>query len=87
MQRETAAYSPPQVAAGRAPAARSITRVSDRTSEWETYVGYGPAARTLFYVVPGLLGAGLGVALHFVLDWLLGLPWLPRPVGPEQLEA
>ncbi len=61
--------------------------MSDRTSEWETYVGYGPAARTLFYVVPGLLGAGLGVALHFVLDWLLGLPWLPRPVGPEQLEA
>ena len=65
-------------------AARSITWVSDRTADWETHLGYGPSARSLFYVVPALLGAGLGVALHFLLGWLLGLPWLPFQ-GPLSL--
>jgi len=31
----------------------------------------------MFFLIPALLGAGLGLALHFLLDWLLGLPWLP----------
>ena len=65
-------------------AARSITWVSDRTADWETHVGYGTAARALFFVIPALLGAGLGVALHFLLGWLLGLPWLPFQ-GPLSL--
>ena len=58
--------------------------MSDRTADWETYLGYGPAARALYYVIPALLGAGLGVGLHFLLDWLLSLPWLPFQ-GPLSL--
>ncbi len=58
--------------------------MSDRTADWETHIGYGTAARALFFVIPALLGAGLGVALHFLLGWLLGLPWLPFQ-GPLSL--
>ena len=28
-------------------------------------------------LIPALVGAGLGWALPVLLDWLLGLPWIP----------
>jgi hypothetical protein len=38
----------------------------------------------MFFVIPAVLGAGIGLALHFLLGWLLGLPWLPFQ-GPLKL--
>ena len=46
-------------------------------TEDATYLGYGAIGKSLYLVIPAALGAGLGLALHLLLDWLLGLPWLP----------
>jgi hypothetical protein len=42
-----------------------------------TNLGYGRGGQALFLVVPALVGAGLGWGLWALLDWLLGLPWIP----------
>ena len=49
-----------------------------------TQVGYGAVGKALFFLIPAVLGAGLGLALHYLLGWLLGLPWLPFQ-GPLKL--
>ena len=51
-----------------------------------TYLGYGRGGQALFLVVPALIGAGLGWGLWALLDWLLGLPWIPFR-GPLSLVA
>ena len=38
----------------------------------------------MYVLIPALVGAGLGWALPVVLDWLLGLPWIPFR-GPMSL--
>jgi hypothetical protein len=42
-----------------------------------TNLGYGRGGQALFLLVPALIGAGLGWGLWALLDWLLGLPWIP----------
>jgi len=49
-----------------------------------TQVGYGAVGKAMFFLIPAVLGAGLGLALHYLLGWLLGLPWLPFQ-GPLKL--
>jgi hypothetical protein len=49
-----------------------------------TKVGYGSIGKVCFVLIPAVLGAGLGLVLHFLLGWLLGLPWLPFQ-GPLRL--
>ena len=61
----------------RSSAARTITWVSDRTADWETYVGYGTGRAGPVLRHPGGARRRAGLALHFLLGWLLGLPWLP----------
>ena len=46
-------------------------------TEDATHLGYGAIGKSLYLLIPAALGAGLGLALHLLLDWLLGLPWLP----------
>jgi len=53
-------------------------------TEDATHLGYGAVGKSMFIVIPAVLGAGLGLALHFLLGWLLGLPWLPFQ-GPLNL--
>jgi len=53
-------------------------------TEDATHLGYGVVGKSLFFLIPAVLGAGLGLALHFLLGWLLGLPWLPFQ-GPLKL--
>jgi hypothetical protein len=49
-----------------------------------TELGYGRVGRTMFLVVPAVIGALLGWGLVALLDWLLGLPWIPMR-GPLTL--
>jgi hypothetical protein len=49
-----------------------------------TELGYGSFGRTMFLVVPAVIGALLGWGLVALLDWLLGLPWIPMR-GPLTL--
>ncbi len=42
-----------------------------------TEIGYGRFGVALFDVVPAVVGALLGWGLGALLDWLLGLPWIP----------
>ena len=53
-------------------------------TEDTTHGGYGAVGKALFFVIPAVLGAGIGLAVHFLLEWLLGLPWLPFR-GPLKL--
>lgn len=49
-----------------------------------THLGYGRGGQALFLIVPGVLGAALGLGLWALLGWLLGLPWVPFR-GPLEL--
>ena len=51
-----------------------------------TELGYGRVGQALFIVVPAVIGAGLGWGLLALVDWLLGLPWIPFR-GPLTLVA
>jgi hypothetical protein len=51
-----------------------------------TELGYGRGGQALFFVVPALVGAALGWGLRALVDWLLGLPWIPFR-GPLALVA
>jgi hypothetical protein len=42
-----------------------------------TDLGYGRVGQSLFLLVPAVIGAALGWGLVALLDWLLGLPWIP----------
>jgi hypothetical protein len=42
-----------------------------------TELGYGRGGQALFVVLPALIGAALGGGLWALVDWLLGLPWIP----------
>jgi hypothetical protein len=43
-----------------------------------TDLGYGRVGQAIFLVVPAVTGAALGWGLVALLNWLLGLPWIPR---------
>ena len=51
-----------------------------------TELGYGRGGQALFFLVPALIGAALGWGLWALVDWLLGLPWIPFR-GPLALVA
>ena len=51
--------------------------MTDRSSTGATELGYSRWGQALYVLIPALVGGGLGWALPVLLDWLLGLPWIP----------